>query len=116
MSGVTHILFINPLLTRLSQVLALCRLHYNVYLILTYSCLEMHRCYLSTCYWLQFDVYQPPEVQRVDSITCVSCITDLWTRLPYFFYINLLIPRVSYVLFINPFRTRVTHVLFLWGL
>ena len=69
---VLHILFINPLLTRLSQVLTLCgleyhvsyvltlcRLHYHVYLILTYSCLELHRCYLSTLYRLQFDVYYP---------------------------------------------------------
>ena len=30
MSGVSHILFINPLLTRLSQVLTLCGLEFHV--------------------------------------------------------------------------------------
>ena len=40
----------------------------------------------------------------------------MWTTLPHFFYINLLIPRVLYVLFINPLRNRVTHVQILWCL
>ena len=31
----------------------------------------------------------------------VSCINTMWTRLPYVFYINLLIPIVIYVVFIN---------------
>ena len=26
---------------------------------------------------------------------CVSCINPLWTRLPFVFYVNLLMPRVS---------------------
>ena len=64
--SITCVLFINPLLTRLSQVLTLCgleyhfsfvltlcRLHYHVYLILIYSCLELHRCYFSTLYSLK---------------------------------------------------------------
>ena len=130
MSGVSHVLFNNPLLTKLSQVVTLCGLEYYVSYVLTLCRLHYHVYHILTYYeGLAFIdvIYQPSigyslmcinplRVQRVDSITCVSCITALWTRIPYFFYINLLIPRVSYVLFINPFRTSVTHVLILWGL
>ena len=61
MSGVSHFPFINPLLTKLSQVLTLCGLEYHVTniftLILTYWCLDHHICYLLTLYRLEFYVY-----------------------------------------------------------
>ena len=37
MSGVSHVLFINSLLTRISQVLTLCGLEYHVSYVLTFS-------------------------------------------------------------------------------
>ena len=63
-------LFINPLcamcITRINalwsrvstflNVLTVCGLHYHVYLILTYSCLEHRKCYLLTMYRLDFYV------------------------------------------------------------
>ena len=48
-------------------------------------------------------------------MTCLMYY-PLWTRLPYFLNVNLLMPRVSHVLFIKPLWTKVSHVLTLCGL
>ena len=42
MSGVSHALFINTLLTRLSQVLTLCGLEYHIFNVITLSGLHYH--------------------------------------------------------------------------
>ena len=118
MSGVSHVLFINPLLTRLSQVLTLCgleyhvsyvltlsRLHYHVYLILTYSCLELHRCYLRPSIGYSLMCINPLRsrgsiASRVSGVLPLCGLDYHISFILIFSYLYL-----SYVLFINPFRT-----------
>ena len=80
---------------RVSHVLCICTLHSRV-----------SHVGLLTLWGLEYGI-----------ILCIiSCINPLWTKLPYFLYVNILLPRVSRVLFIKPLWTRVSHVLTLCGL
>ena len=127
-SGISHISFIEPLLTRLphlltlcdleynvSNTVTLCGLHYHVYPFLTFWCLEHQICYVFPSIGESMTCINPLR-SRESILSRVSNINPLWTRLSYFFYINLLLSGISHILFIDPLLTRLPHLLTLCDL
>ena len=77
--------------------------------------LEHHICYVFPSIGESMTCINPLR-SRVLIISRVLNINPVWTRLSYFFYINLLKSGISHILFIEPLLTRLPHLLTLCDL